>query len=416
MEGGKYSKTFILLIAYQTLSRQDAPNMTTTSNINLVLVDDEADFRQTLAKRLARRDIVPREAGTGEECLLILAKEPADVVILDVKMPGMNGIEVLDHIKKEYPKTEVILLTGHASTQDGVEGMKSGAFDYLNKPVELEHLLGKIKQAHEKIRQDEKIRVSEEKLREAKFRVQMGQQMIAAERLASLGTLAAGVAHEINNPLAIMTEAAGWMKLILKKEKPAQMPRKQDFELALQKIQTSIERARRITHQLLGAARKDDSVLADVDLKRLVDEAIELVSREAKNKDVEIVQEIDPSAGIISSYLYQLRQVMINFLTNAIHAIGSGGKITIIIEGMNDSIKLTVRDTGKGIPKEHIETIFEPFFATKSPGEGTGLGLFVTRGIIEKLGGTVEAESRLGEGASFYVVLPRQHKLHLHHK
>jgi len=90
--------------------------MTTTSNINLVLVDDEADFRQTLAKRLARRDIVPREAGTGEECLLILAKEPADVVILDVKMPGMNGIEVLDHIKKEYPKTEVILLTGHAST------------------------------------------------------------------------------------------------------------------------------------------------------------------------------------------------------------------------------------------------------------------------------------------------------------
>lgn len=390
---------------------EDAPNMTTTSNINLVLVDDEADFRQTLAKRLVWRDIVPREAGSGEECLSILAKEPADVVILDVKMPGMNGIEVLGHIKKEYPKTEVILLTGHASTQDGVEGMKCGAFDYLNKPVELEHLLGKIKQAHEKIRRDEKIKVSEEKLREAKFRAQMGQQMIAAERLASLGTLAAGVAHEINNPLAIMTEAVGWMNLILKKEETAQMPRKQDFELALQKIQSSIERARRITHQLLGAARKDDSVLADVDLKRLVDEAIALVSREAKNKDVEIVQEMDPSAGIISSYLYQLRQVMINLLTNAIHATGSGGKITVILEGMDDSIKLTVRDTGKGIPKEHIETVFEPFFTTKSPGEGTGLGLFVTRGIVEKLGGTVEAESRLGEGASFYVVLPKQHKL-----
>ncbi|MBT9439175.1 MAG: response regulator, partial [Desulfobacterales bacterium] len=79
--------------------------MTTTSNINLVLVDDEADFRQTLAKRLVWRGIVPREAGSGEECLSILAKEPADVVILDVKMPGMNGIEVLGHIKKEYPKT-----------------------------------------------------------------------------------------------------------------------------------------------------------------------------------------------------------------------------------------------------------------------------------------------------------------------
>ncbi|MCK4620072.1 MAG: HAMP domain-containing histidine kinase, partial [Desulfobacterales bacterium] len=98
-------------------------------------------------------------------------------------------------------------------------------------------------------------------------------------------------------------------------------------------------------------------------------------------------------------------------LTNAIHATGSGGKITVILASMDDSIKLTVRDTGKGIPKEHIETIFEPFFTTKSPGEGTGLGLFVTRGIVEKLGGTVEAESRLGEGASFYVVLPKQHKL-----
>lgn len=396
-------------MGYQSMSRQDIGNMT-TSDIRLLLVDDEVDFRHTLAKRLVRRGIVPREAGSGEECLSILAKEPADVVVLDVKMPGMNGIEVLDHIKKEYSKTEVLLLTGHANTGDGVEGMKAGAFDYLNKPVEIEHLIGKIEQAYEKISRDEKIRVSEEKLREAKIRAKMGQQMIAAERLASLGTLAAGVAHEINNPLAIMTESVGWMRLILKKEELAQMPRKQDFEFALKKIEDSIKRSRRITHGLLGAARKGDSILADVDLNRLIDEAIHLVSREAKNKDLEIVQETDPAAGIIESYLYQLRQVMINLLTNAIHATGAGGKITVILESMDDKIKLTVRDTGEGIPKENIETIFEPFFTTKSPGEGTGLGLFVTRGIIEKLGGIIEAKSRLGEGASFYIVLPKHHK------
>jgi len=106
----------------------------------ILLVDDEDDFRQTIAKRLKKRGIIPEEAATGEECLSILEKESMDVVVLDVKMPGMNGVEVLCHIRKKYPKTEIILLTGHATTNDGVEGIKSGAFDYLTKPIELEHL------------------------------------------------------------------------------------------------------------------------------------------------------------------------------------------------------------------------------------------------------------------------------------
>lgn len=370
-------------------------------NIRLLLVDDEVDFRRTLAKRLTKRGIIPEQAGSGEECLSILEKNPMDVVVLDVKMPGMNGIEVLDHIKKKHPKTEVILLTGQATTQDGVEGIKSGAFDYLSKPIELEHLLGKIQQAYEKIQREE------EKLRESEFRAKMEQQMIATERLASLGTLAAGVAHEINNPLAIMKESAGWMKLLLKKEELLEMPRKQDFEMALDKIEKGIERARKITHQLLGFVRKKDSVLAEVNLNELVDEAVQLVGREAANKDIEIVREIDPSSDIIWSDPYQLRQVLINLLTNAIHATGSGGKIAIILEGMVEEVALSVRDTGEGIPKENLERIFEPFFSTKPPGEGTGLGLFVTRGIVEKLGGSIEVESRLGHGSSFCVKLPK---------
>ena len=369
--------------------------------IRLLLVDDEEEFRRTIAKRMTLRGISPEQAGTGEECLSVLEKKPVDVVVLDVKMPGMSGIEALYHIKEKYPKTEVILLTGHAATQDGVEGIKAGAFDYLSKPIELDHLLGKIKQAYDKIRREE------EKLREAEFREKMEQQMIATERLASLGTLAAGVAHEINNPLAIIKESAGWMKLILNKEEFAEIPRKQDFDMALDKIEKGVERAKRITLKLLGFARKGDSVLAEVDLKELAGEAIQLVGREAANREIEIVRKMDVPENTIWSDPYQLRQVLLNLITNAIHATESGGKITIKLEVTGENVALIVQDTGQGIPKENLEKIFEPFFSTKSPGEGTGLGLFVTRGIVEKLGGTIEVESQLGNGTSFCIKLPK---------
>jgi two-component system NtrC family sensor kinase len=375
------------------------------NDIRLLLVDDEEDFRRTIAKRLKRRGIASEQAGTGEECLSILKQKPMDLVVLDVKMPGMNGIETLHHIKEKYPKTEVIMLTGHATTQDGVDGIKKGAFDYLTKPIELEHLLGKIKQAYEKILREE------EKLREAKFRAKMEQQMIATERLASLGTLAAGVAHEINNPLAIIKESVGWMKLILNKEELAQMPRKKDFSIALDKIESAIERARKITHQLLGSVKETNSAFAEVKINELTEEAVDLVKKEAKNKNIEITTETDPSVGPIWSDSYKLRQVLINLITNAVHATGSGGKIAIKLEDTSEGISLTVSDTGQGIPKENLEKIFEPFFSTKPPGEGTGLGLFVSRSIIEKLGGKMEVESQLGQGTSFCIRLPKYHEV-----
>lgn len=374
-------------------------------NIRLLLVDDEDDFRNTLAKRLIKKGVSPMQAENGEKALTILENKQVDVVVLDVKMPGMDGIEVLGHIKTKYPKTEVIFLTGHAATQDGVEGIKSGAFDYLSKPIEFEHLLGKIKQAYEKNKREE------EKLKEAEFRKYMEEQMMTTERLASLGTLAAGVAHEINNPLAIINESAGWLKLILSKEEMAGIPRKQDFEKALDKIEKGVDRAKRITSQLLGFAKKEDSVFAEVNLAELTEEAVHLVNREATNKDIQIVREINPETGTIWSDVYQFRQVLINLLTNAIYATEPGGRITIILKAVGDDVKLTVRDNGRGIPKENMKKIFEPFFSTKPPGEGTGLGLFVTRGIVEKLCGTIEVESRLGDGTSFYVNVPRYCKI-----
>ncbi len=373
--------------------------------MRLLLVDDEADFRGTVAKRLNKRGLPAEQAGSGEECLRILQEKPMDVVVLDVKMPGMDGIQVLADIRKRHPGTEVILLTGQASTQDGVEGIKAGAFDYLTKPIELEHLVTKITQAHEKIvALDEKKRAAERKAR-------LEQQMIATERLASLGTLAAGVAHEINNPLAVINESVGWMQLLLKKEEMAGSPLKEKFQLALEKMEKSVTRAKLITHQLLGFVRKPESAVAAVNLAELIQDTLQLVHREASNKDATIVKNIDPALKTIWSNPYQLRQVLINLLTNAIDAIDKGGTITIVLGWQSDAVVLKVTDTGSGIPRENLAKIFEPFFTTKSPGEGTGLGLFVTRGIIDKLGGSIAVESEVGRGTTFSVALPHSFKV-----
>ena len=369
--------------------------------IDILLVDDEDNFRHTLAKRMGKRGFVPLQAANGEECLAILDKKPVDVVVLDIKMPGMNGIEVLHHIKEKYTKTEVILLTGHLTAADGVAGIKKGAFDYLGKPIELEHLLKKITQAYDKIKL-EKLRTTE-----AEFREKIEQQMIATERLASLGTLAAGVAHEINNPLAIIKESAGWLKQLLSKKELADMPRSKDFKTGLDKIETAIERARKITHQLLGTVKKTSSVYCDVNLRELIEESVQLVKKEALYKKISINIKTDSSFGTIQSDPYQLRQILINLLINAIHATDTGGKVTVSLQDSGEQVEIKVSDTGTGIPKENLNKIFEPFFSTKPPGEGTGLGLFVTRGIIEKLGGVINLKSRVGHGTTFLFSIPK---------
>ncbi len=370
--------------------------------IRILIVDDEKSFRETLARRLEKRGAVVNQADGGEAALASLANEPVDVVLLDVRMPGMGGLTVLESICQEHPDTEVILITGNVSTQDSVTGIKAGAFDYLTKPLDIEQLLNKIRQAFDKL-----IR-AQEQAREAEFRARMEQQLIAADRLAALGTLSAGTAHEINNPLAIINDAAGWLRSRSAKDASMSEALRKDFKLALDKIESSVKRARRITHQLLSFSRQADSMIKEFNLSDLAAEVVELTRKTASDHQAEVSAACEVKDMRLWSDPFQVRQVLINLVTNGLQAVTQGGAVDLIVTGDDTEAVALVRDNGPGIPAENLERIFEPFFTTKPPGEGTGLGLSVSRGIVEKLGGRIEVDSKLGQGAAFKVILPRK--------
>mgnify|MGYP001829132262 CR=1 FL=1 len=176
------------------------------------------------------------------------------------------------------------------------------------------------------------------------------------------------------------------------------------------KIEKSVKRARTITHQLLADVGKKEQVIAEIDMQALVNETFQLIHRDAENKGIRVNLEADPNQRTLWADPNQIRQVLINLLNNAIHATDEDGVITVRLQSADTGVTLDIVDSGTGIPKENLDRIFEPFFSTKAPGEGTGLGLFVSRDIVEKFGGKLTVESELGEGTCFRIQIPNQNR------
>jgi len=227
------------------------------------------------------------------------------------------------------------------------------------------------------------------------------EQLIRAEKLTSLGQLAASIAHEINNPLAgvlVYTQ-------LLSKKVTGDAFKKEEALSNLSKMETEISRCSRIIRNLLDFARQKEPTLRLVDVNQVIEQVLSMVGHQAQMQNVEVVQEFSPSLPKVVADFDQLQQIFTNLALNAIQAMPEGGELTVRSSAVDSEVRVDVQDTGCGISKENMGKLFTPFFTTKVKGKGVGLGLAVVHGIIERHKGRIEVQSDVGEGTTFSVYL-----------
>jgi len=229
-------------------------------------------------------------------------------------------------------------------------------------------------------------------------RVQLEEQLQISEKMASIGLLAAGVAHEVNTPL---TGISSFVQMLMQGAEPED-PRTK----VLEKIERQTFRAAKIVNGLLNLARPAQVDSGPVDVNAVVNDVLALLEHQLKNGRIQVRKELAAHAPFVQGIEYKLQQVLLNLFLNARDAMPRGGWLTIVTRTTGETATIEVGDTGSGIPPDHLSRIYDPFFTTKDIGKGTGLGLSITYGIVQEHGGSITCDSTVGQGSRFTLTLP----------
>jgi signal transduction histidine kinase len=406
-----------------------------------ILVVDDNTIDATILCRILDTHYDVSAAPSGERALHIALSVPQpDLILLDVVMQGMSGYDVLTSLRGN-PATRdipVIFVTGLDSAEDEERGLKLGAVDYISKPCRAPIVLARVRTRLELKRVRDSL-VNQNAYLEAEVarRMQENQQvqlqLLQSEKMAAIGQLAAGITHEINNPMGFVTSNLGslerYMRDIfglldayealekicpegaaalaevreLKQKKDIGFLRTDIVQL-ISETRQGLTRVSKIVSDLKNFSRTENNDWQWADLHSELDSALNIVWNEIKyhctlNKDYGEL----PKIYCIPS---RINQVLMNLLVNAAQAIPEKGEITIRTGHAGDEAFIAIADTGTGIPAGNLPRLFEPFFTTKPVGKGTGLGLSISYGIVQKHGGRIEVESTEGKGTTFTVWLP----------
>ena len=370
----------------------------------VLIVDDEI-VNVRLLDRLLRgagySEI--RSTTDSRQAIDLYIEMQPDLILLDLRMPYRDGFEVLAELRALTPDDcylPVLVLTADAGGGVLQRALLAGANDFLAKPFDAQEVVLRIRNLLQTrglyLALQQQNRALEQRVQERT------QRLLQMEKLSAMGQLLAGVAHELNNPLAVIS---GQTQLLRLSSQAAPIASR------LEKIAKAADRSVRIVRNFLALARERPPERTRVDINTVVREGVELLAYELRTDNIDVVWDLAPELPVLSADPHQLHQVVVNLAANAYHAmLGTRGPRTLRLStrALADRpwVRLEVGDTGTGIAPEHVEHIFEPFFTTKPPGKGTGLGLSLSFGIVQDHEGTIQVESQLGVGTTFAIELP----------
>ncbi len=378
---------------------------------HLLVVDDEPVILQILKAVFEAEPYRLTLLSSGAEALRVIAEDHVDLLLTDKNLPDVGGLELLRAAKQKDALTEVVIITGYGSLETALSALEFDVFDYVLKPLNnVFDIRKKVRQAFQKqeIALENRRLIAELLKKNAELEEALEEtrglqaELIQSEKLAGIGTLAAGIAHEISSPLfGIMGLAEA-------------IADEQDLPLAQGYARDVVDYCRTIRDivvELSSYSRAATSeYLTTVELSRVVLDAMRLVERSAPVSDVRF--ETDLGSGLyLNARTNEIQQVFVNLAKNAAEAVleryPTGGGVVRIVSGYSDGWTwATVSDNGPGIPEDKRRLIFDPFYTTKPPGKGTGLGLNIVYRIVTKYRGSIQVQSTIGEGTTFELRFP----------
>ncbi|MBE9581092.1 MAG: response regulator [Proteobacteria bacterium] len=384
----------------------------------ILVIDDERPILEVLEISLSSEGYDVITAENGEEGLELFEKQGPKLILTDIRMPGMDGIEVLKRIKASDNEAEVIVITGHGDIDSAISALQHGASDFINKPIRDEVLLLSLERAKKKIAINEQLKGYTENLEQKveEYTVELRQaqeELIKTERLVTIGETVAGLAHCIKN---ILTGLRGGMYMVdtgMAKDKPSML------EDGWAMVRRNIEKVSDLVLDLLTYSKERVPEPTLCKPNEIVSEIIELLHKRAEENRVKLIQLVDPN--LKEAYLDRdgIYRVLLNLISNAIDACSydtdTSSKAWEVIArtkletdvDAGETILFEISDNGTGMTDEVKAKLFTRFFSTKA-GRGTGLGLLVSQKIIREHGGEISVESKAGEGTTFFVRLKRE--------